>query len=284
MPTASLRGITVAYDDSGPHPDHPQDAPPVLLIHGHPFDRTMWRPQAEQLAAAGHRVIVPDLRGYGESTVRGGTCPLAKFARDAAALLDLLDVPGAVVGGLSMGGQIAMEFHRLFPERVRGLVLAATSAPAETAEGRVRRAAMADRLLAEGMAGYAEEVLDSMVSARTRRDRPQVAEHVRRMMLAAPPEGAAAALRGRARRPNYRPSLRKVAVPTLVVAGTEDPFTPLPDALLIWDLVPGARLAVVQGAAHLPNLERPEDVTPRLEALIGEAAAHHAAENGTITP
>ncbi|WP_017591841.1 alpha/beta fold hydrolase [Nocardiopsis potens] len=281
MPTASLRGITLAYDDAGPRRTA---APPVLLVHGHPFDRTMWRPQTERLAAAGHRVIVPDLRGYGESTVRGGTCPLSEFARDAAALLDLLGLPGAVVGGLSMGGQIAMEFHRLFPERVRGLLLAAASAPPETPEGRARRAAMADRLLAEGMAGYAREVLDSMVGARTRAERPRVAEHVLNMMLAAPPEGAAAALRGRALRPDPRPSLRRAAVPVLAVAGTEDPFTPLADARLIRDLVPGARLAAVPGAAHLPNLERPEDFDPHLEALIGEAAAHRTAPDGTIAP
>ncbi|MCF6525751.1 alpha/beta fold hydrolase [Streptomyces sp. JJ36] len=257
-------GITAGYDDEG-------HGTSVVLVHGHPFDRTMWQPQVRHLARGGHRVLAPDLRGYGTSTVVPGKTTLETFARDLAALLDRQEPDGAdgvVLGGLSMGGQIVMEFLRLFPERVRALVLADTSAPAESAAGRRERLATADRLEREGMGPYAEEVLDRMVTPQNQRDLPEVAGHVRRMMHDAPPEGAAAALRGRAERPDYTATLRAARVPALVVVGEEDAFTPLADARLLHDALAGSELVVVEGAGHLPNLERPEAFNAALDAFL----------------
>ncbi|MFG1810761.1 alpha/beta fold hydrolase [Streptomyces sp. NPDC049040] len=267
----------MAYDDTGPQ----AGADALLLVHGHPFDRTMWRPQ--QHAAPGHRVITPDLRGYGGSQVVPGLTTLATFARDLAGLLDHLGVRRAVLCGLSMGGQIVLEFHRLFPARVAGLVLADTFAQAETEQGRKERNERADRLLREGMAGYAHEVLDSMVSPATVAELPEVAGHVLGMMLAAPPEGAAAALRGRAERPDYTPTLPTVAVPALVVVGRDDAFTPVADAEFLHDRIPGARLAVIEGAGHLPNLERPDAFNDALAGLLTTVREGRTALAGNVT-
>ncbi|MDH2426142.1 alpha/beta fold hydrolase [Sphaerisporangium sp. TRM90804] len=271
MSRAEVGGITVEYDDQGA-------GEPVVLVHGHPFDRSMWAPQREALAREGWRVIVPDLRGYGGGTVVGGVTPLETFARDIAGLLDHLGVGRVVIGGLSMGGQIVMEFHRLFAHRVRGLLLAATSAPAETPEGRRARAAQADRLLAEGMEGYAREALTGMVAPHTLRARPDVAEHVLAMMLAAPPRGAAAALRGRAERPDYGDMLTRVAVPALVVVGGHDAFTPVREARFIHERIPGSTLHVIEAAAHLPNLERPEEFNTALRRFLAPLAGTPAAQ------
>ncbi|BCB87180.1 alpha/beta fold hydrolase [Phytohabitans suffuscus] len=249
MATATIGDITIGYDDEGTG-----DA--LVLVHGHPFDRSMWRPQFAQLSRAGWRVIAPDLRGYGESTVVPGKTTLDVFARDIAGLLDRLGVERFVLGGLSMGGQIVLECHRLFAHRLRGLVLADTSAPADSPAAREARRATAKRLVSEGMGPYAGEVLHKMVS----RDAPsEVAAHVLAMMHGTDPEGAAAALRGRAERPDYVAMLRAVAVPALVVVGAEDEFTPLADARLMSDAILDATLVVVEGAAHMPNLERPAD-------------------------
>lgn len=128
MATAFVHGITIAYEDTGGGGDGAGAGPPVLLVHGHPFDRTMWRPQTRELARRGARVVVPDLRGYGETTVVPGKTPLETFARDLVGLLDVLGLERAVIGGLSMGGQIVLELWRLFPERVAGLLLADTFA------------------------------------------------------------------------------------------------------------------------------------------------------------
>lgn len=261
MATISLDGITVGYDDEGA-------GQALLFVHGHPFDRSMWRPQVERFAREGRRTIAPDLRGYGATTVVPGKTTLDRFARDLVALLDHLRITSAVAVGLSMGGQIVMELYRLFPDRVAGLVLADTSAPAETDDGKRARNAAADRLLREGMAPYSHEVLTKMVAPHNVEALPDVAEHVLGMMLATSPEGAAAALRGRAERPDYVAMLAGVTVPTLVVVGAEDEFTPLEEARLMHEQVPGSSLVVIDGAAHMPNLERPDEFDEALATFL----------------
>jgi pimeloyl-ACP methyl ester carboxylesterase len=286
---ATINGITVGYDDAGAGENV------LVLVHGHPFDRSMWRAQAERMsrqanlakastvvrtiadkssardaktsserfiadrapyARSGWRVIAPDLRGYGESTVIAGKTTLDVFAQDIAGLLDQLDVREVVIGGLSMGGQIVMEFCRLYSERVRGVLLAATSPKAETEEGKWHRAKMADRLVREGMEPYAEEVLPKMVAPRNIVALPAVAEHVRLMMRAAHPAGGAAALRGRAERPDYECTLAGLDVPALIVVGDEDAFTTRADAERMHTLLKRSELVWMEGVGHMPNLER----------------------------
>ena len=251
MSTASIRGLTLGFDDEG-------SGDPLVLVHGHPFNRSMWRPQVGHFGHSGRRVIAPDLRGYGETT----------FARDIAALLDHLELGRVILGGLSMGGQIVMELHRLFPERIRALLLADTSPQAETESGKRSRNEAADRLLREGMAPYANEVLAKMVAPYNIEALPAVAEHVLAMMRTTPPEGAAAALRGRAERPDYVDMLARIEVPTLVVVGRDDEFTPISDAALMHERIPNATLVVVEEAAHMPNLERETDFNQALRHFL----------------
>ncbi|MER6070364.1 alpha/beta fold hydrolase [Streptomyces sp. NPDC001817] len=268
MNAVALRGATIHYDDLGP-----SDGLPVLLVHGHPFDRTLWEPQARALTGAGYRVITPDLRGYGRSSVHPGKVFLSDFADDLAALLDHLDIGRAVVGGVSMGGQITMEFQRRHPRRVHALVLSDTSAPAETDEGKEFRNRLADRLLAEGMDGYAGEVIDKMLAPYNVTAMPEVAERVLGMMRATDPRGAAAALRGRAERPDYRDTLAAVRQPVLIVVGADDFYTPVAEAEAIHRLVPHATMTVVEKAGHLPGAEQPEPFnTALLDFLTTQVA------------
>ncbi|MFD8276894.1 alpha/beta fold hydrolase [Streptomyces flaveolus] len=239
MNSATVRGATIGYDGVGP-----STGLPVLLIHGHPFDRTLWAPQVTAPTEAGHRVVTPDLCGYG----RSGVTPL----------LDHLGIERAVVGGVSMGGQITMEFQLRHPGRLRALVLSDTSAPAETAEGRLFRNRMAGRLLAEGMDGYAHEVIGKMLADYDVTAMPDVAAHVLEMMGATAPRGAAAALRGRAERPDYRDVLAGVKAPVLIVVGADDVCTPVAEAEAVRRLVPHATLAVIEKAGHLPGAEQPD--------------------------
>lgn len=260
MATIELQDTRLDYDDTV------AGRTALLLVHGHPFDRSMWGPQRRAAEQAGWRVIVPDLRGYGASQVTPRIVTLETFARDLATLVLALGIGRVVVGGLSMGGQIAMEFCRLFPERVAGLLLAATFAQAETAEGKVQRNNTADRLETEGMAAYADETLPKMLAPETLRDRPELARTVLQMMQSAPPAGAAAALRGRAERPDYSEVLARLKVPTLIAAGDRDAFTTRSDAEHMHRLIPGSRLVWMEGIGHMPNLEAEE---PFNEAMIG---------------
>ena len=266
MATAVLNGITTTYDLVG------TGDLTLLLVHGHPFNRSMWAPQRPLAEEGICRLLAPDLRGYGQTTVVPGKTPLGTFAADLCALLDHLGVPQVVIGGLSMGGQITMEFCRQFPDRIRGLLLAATFPRAETAAGRLARNDMADRLLREGMRPYAAEVLDKMLAPRTIAARPALAASVRDMMETTDPAGAAAALRGRAERPPYEAVLAGLTVPSLVVVGDEDAYTSRQDADRMHQLLRGSELLWLPGIGHMPNLEAPDAFNEALRALLHRVA------------
>ena len=262
----SVGRMNLAYDDLG-------SGRPVLLVHGHPFDRSMWRPQAERLARSGYRVVTPDLRGYGQSATKDTKTGLDVFAQDLVGLAGHLGLDRFVLGGLSMGGQIVMQLAKDHPERVRALLLADTFAGLDTPQAKQARYDTADRVTEEGMERYAEELLPKMISKQTRATRPDVEAHVRTMMRNAPGKGAAAALRGRAERPDYTNSLKAVEVPTLVVVGSEDEFTPVADAELIHREIRTSTLVVVEGAGHLPNLERETEFDEALSTFLKNSGA-----------
>lgn len=248
---ARLRGIEMAYGDDG-------HGAPFVLLHGFPFNRSMWDEQSRALGET-CRVITPDLRGQGETTLGGGPATMEEMAADVAALLDELNVERAVVGGLSMGGYVALAFYRAFRERVRALVLADTRPQADTDEGRRVREETAQRALREGMAPIADAMLPRLLSGETRARRPDVVERVRAMVLATSPEGAAAASRGMALRRDQTELLQDINVPALIVVGAEDEVTPPSEAELMRDRIKGSRMALIVGAGHLSNVERPEE-------------------------
>ncbi|MEU9166820.1 alpha/beta hydrolase [Streptomyces sp. NPDC048420] len=242
---------------------------PLVLVHGHPFDHTMWHPQIEAFSAS-RQVIAPDLRGYGTASRAAPVTGFGRFAQDIEALLDELGVSTCVLAGLSMGGQIAMDCYGRFPDRIRGLVLADTFPAAETPDGVKVRHAMADRLLREGMRGYADEVLEKMVAPYAS---PEVKAHVHGMMTATRPESAAAALRARAARPDYRELLTRVTIPALVLVGADDTYTPVADAEAMHAALPDSELHVFAGAAHLPNLEQAAEFNTVLGKFLAKADA-----------
>lgn len=248
MAIAKLRNLTIHYDDAG-------DGDPLLFIHGHPFDRSMWRDQVSLLSRGGYRVIAPDLRGYGSTPLPDEPTGFEVFAQDIAQLLDYLEIDRVVVCGLSMGGQIAMDFCRQFSERVRALALLATFPQAETEQGKAARYALADRLEREGVARYAVELLPKMLAAATIERQPAVAQALLRLMGSSSAAGCAAALRARAQRLDYVATLAGMHVPALVVVGDQDAFTTRRDAQHMHELLCGSRLVWMEGVGHMPNLE-----------------------------
>jgi 3-oxoadipate enol-lactonase len=252
MASLRARGIDLAYDVEG-------SGVPVVLLHGFPFNRTFWREQVEALKSS-YRVVVPDLRGHGETTATADEpATMEEMARDVAALLDELRIERAVLGGLSMGGYVSLAFYRLFPRRVRSLVLADTRATADTDEVRKVREETARRALDEGMAALADTMLPKLFAHATHMKHPDRVERVREMILATKPAGAAAALRGMAARRDQTNLLANVLQPTLVVVGSEDQVTPPSESELLRREIRGSRLEVIEGAGHVSNVEQPEE-------------------------
>jgi 3-oxoadipate enol-lactonase len=260
MSKASVNGIEMAYDDTG------GSGTALVLLHGFPFDRSMWRGQAEAVGEE-FRVVAPDLRGLGETPV-GDEVSIEGMAEDVSALLDELGLGRVVLGGLSMGGYVAFEFFRKFTERVRALVLADTRPQADTEEGRRTREETAQRALKEGMAPIVESMLPKLLSAETRERGGEVLERARALMLGTSPEGAAAALRAMAARRDQTDLLPSINVPTLIIVGGEDTVTPPADAEAMHAKIEGSRLVVVEGAGHLSNVERPEQFNRALVEFL----------------
>jgi len=255
--------IQLAYTDTGM-------GLPVVLLHGYPFNRSLWTEQVNALSNS-YRVITPDLRGLGESDAVPGAATMNRMARDVAALLDQLEISRAVVGGLSMGGYVALAFYKQFRSRVRALILADTRAQADTEEGKQKRFEQAEKARAEGMAGIADSMLPKLLTPETVSKRPEVVKRVRDMMLKTKPEGAAAALRGMAERDDQTPLLAKITVPTLILVGAEDAITPVGDSEQMHQAIAGSRLVVLENAGHVSNLERTDEFNQALLEFLQES-------------
>jgi 3-oxoadipate enol-lactonase len=187
--------VELAFDDVGA-------GPCVVLIHGHPFDRSLWRPQVEVLATE-FRVVAPDLRGFGASPVTPYLVTLREYAQDVEELLTRLGIERAAAVGLSMGGLVAMDLVTTHPERWWALGLVATTAePVAPQESAVRRE-RADLVEGDGMQVLLDYMHTGLYGTSAA---PEVRSRVDAMMARAPVVGAAAALRGRAERPDYRPA------------------------------------------------------------------------------
>lgn len=260
-----LSGIEIAYDDIG-------SGPSIVLLHGYPFNRTMWRDQLDELKQH-HRVIIPDLRGHGDSAVTTGSATMQKMAGDVASLLETLNVSRATMVGLSMGGYVALAFYRLFPLRVRSLVLADTRAQGDNEEGKQNREQQAEKALREGMGGIADALLPKLLTTETVEKRPDVVKRLREMMVGTDPEGAAAALRGMAQRQDQTSFLSRIIAPTLVLVGSEDAITPVADAELIHREIGGSRLRIIENAGHVSNMEQPEAFNQALLKFVRDVEA-----------
>jgi pimeloyl-ACP methyl ester carboxylesterase len=255
----SIEGRAVRYLDTGA-------GEPILLLHAFPLSSALWTPQLASVPA-GWRIIAPDLRGFGGSArhaIRDGTATdvpartMDDHARDALALLDLLGIERAVVGGLSMGGYVTFALYRLAPARVRALVLADTRAEADTAEGRRNRISMLESLEASGPTAVADAMMPKMLATATQRDRPALAQFVRNVIEGTDAAAIADAIRCLMTRPDSTALLPTVGVPVQLVVGREDALTPVALHESMQTLLPDAALTVIEEAGHLSNLEQPD--------------------------
>jgi 3-oxoadipate enol-lactonase/4-carboxymuconolactone decarboxylase len=235
----------------------PADGPPVVLSGSLGSDVRMWDPQVETLAAAGFRVIRYDHRGHGRSPAPTGPYTLAELATDAVALLDQLGLARVSWVGLSLGGMVGMWLAEHEPARLDRLVLCCTSSELGPASMWQERASTART---QGMSALAEAAVGRWVTPAFAESHPETVTWLREMVTSHSPEGYASCCTA-IEQMSIVDDLSTVTVPTLVVAGADDQATPPEHGRRIADAVPGARLAVVPGAAHLGNVEQPAAFT-----------------------
>jgi len=263
----NLDGVALALEDHG-------SGPPVVLLHGFPLDHTMWEAQINALSGR-FRVVAPDLRGFGRSTLGEDDAEygvaMDRYAADVVALLDWLVIQEPVVlVGFSMGGYAAWQFALRWPERLRGLVLCDTRAAGDADEARAGRLKMADAAMQAGNSSPALAMVPKLLAPETHEERPDLVERVRAIIKRQSAEAVAAAQRGMARREDVQGRLQQIKCPGLCIVGVEDAISPPAEMHKIATMLaePGVRevrLVEIENAGHVTPLENPPAVT---EAIL----------------
>jgi len=231
---------------------------PVVLLHAFPLNHAMWRAQIAALQGE-FRVLAPDLRGFGGTSPFQETPSLARMADDIAQLLDALGVSEPVtLGGLSLGGYVALNFAHRHPQRLRALILADTRAEADGEQAKTNRAALIEFAQNHTMAEFADKVLPDLLAESTRQNRPEVLAELKAIAAANSPDGIVTALQAMRDRPDATAWLPKIAIPSLLVFGEKDALAPSHVLATLQNGLPNARLKTIPEAGHLSNLEAPE--------------------------
>lgn len=243
-----IKGNIFGYDDDG-------HGPALVFVHGFPFDRRVWQ---KQLAAfrGSHRVITVDLRGFGDSAAGDGPGAMGQYARDVRDLLRELQTERVVLVGHSMGGYVALAVAHHFPEELRGLVLVGTQAGPDSEAGAAGRRATIEKVKAGGVRVVTEAMAPKMVAPASQ---ARMLDQVQGLMATATPAGVIGALEAMADRPDSRPTLGTIEVPTLVITGAEDVVIPPAESGKIADAIQDAHLETLPGAGHLVAVEQPDE-------------------------
>jgi 3-oxoadipate enol-lactonase len=260
MPRISSDDAEIFYDITG-------SGPPVILLHPFPVHHEFWLPVAQMLSSR-YRLILPDLRGHGESLLGSGPATMQKHATDIARVMDAAGVDRAPLIGVSIGGYAIFEFWRCFRDRVTTLVLCNTKAQADSPEARSARLQVADDVLQRGTEQFFESMVEKVFGETTRRSRPDLAEGALRMMRKMSAENVAGVQRGMAERSDSIATLKTITVPTLIITGDEDLLTGLPEAELMKQNIPGSQIKVVAKAGHYSPWEQSDEVGRLLRQFL----------------
>lgn len=254
--------LVVDYSDEG-------QGLPVVLIHAFATDRRLWESQVRALRGR-YRVIAPSLRGFGDSTPTDGSAvSMDRYADDIVALLDHLGIGCAVVGGISLGGYVALSFALRHPRRLAGLILANTRAGADNPEWASLREALVREIEKRGAVAVVENYGDKPFSLSCPED---VKERARRIMLGQPATGLTSGTLGMAQRPDRVAALSGIRAPTLIISGTQDAFIPSSEGEAMHRAIAGSKLVDIAGAGHLSNIDAPGEFNRIVEDFLQSIA------------
>jgi 3-oxoadipate enol-lactonase len=241
--------------------------PSLVLLHPFPAHHGIWMPAA-QLLSTRFRCIVPDLRGHGRSEIGNFPATMQKHAEDLDRLCREENIDRAVFAGSSIGGYILFEFWRRFRPRVQALILCGTRAQADSPETRADRLSAIKNVQSKGPAEFLDAQAERLVGATTHRNRPDLAAQARAMMNSMTVEAITAIQQGMAERPDSVAPLATINVPTLILAGDEDPVAPRADAELMAQRIPRATMHLLPRAGHYLVFEKSQEVAEVIQKWI----------------
>jgi pimeloyl-ACP methyl ester carboxylesterase len=244
----------------------------VVLLHGYPFDGSIWQEQVNYLSKEAH-IIAVDTPGFGQSLDLPGESKDATMDAYADTLAEVLKANGqnhVVLVGHSMGGYIAFAFMRRHGEMVKGLVLVATKAGADTEAGREGRYKQAAAVEERGAQAVVDAMLPKLFAPATYEQKPEIVEAVRKTMLNQNRHGIIAALHAMASRPDSTPGLADINVPTLIISGAEDAIMPAAEADTLHSHIRNSKHLSIEGAGHMLMLEQPDKFNEALSAFVAD--------------
>ncbi len=237
---------------------------PLVMLHAFPLSHAMWHDERQTLSPLG-RIICPDLPGFGRSQqqVEPSIPAMASLLID---LLDQLSIREPIMlAGLSMGGYVALEFFRQFPERVLALGLFSTRAGIDTPEARATRLKTAETIRREGLNAFAQAMPQTLLGRTTLSSQPKLAQAISQLIASNNPHGVADALLAMANRRDSTPILASIMCPTLILSGEEDVVIPPTESEELHRRIGGSSYQVIPAAGHLVNLEQPK----RFQEILG---------------
>lgn len=258
---------SIVSDDAEIYHEILSSGPPVVLLHPFPANHNLWLPAAQSLLS-GYKLILPDLRGHGASGAGQGPATMRKHAADIARVLDNAGAGKAVLVGNSIGGYAIFECWRQFRERISALVLCNTKAQPDSAEARATRLTVADEVLEKGTEAFFVSQTLRLMGETTRASRPDLVTGALDMMRQMSAEDVALVQRGMAERPDSMPTLKTINVPTLIITGSEDVVTGVPEAEAMKQHIAGSSLKVLPKAGHYSPWEQPEEVGRLLRQFL----------------
>jgi 3-oxoadipate enol-lactonase len=262
MPIQSMNGSKLYYHESG-------KGLPLVLLHGFPLDHRIWRAQVHDLSSVS-RVITPDLRGFGQST-GGGSFTMQGLAEDLYLLLSQIHALPCVLGGLSMGGYVALAYARQYASTLRGLLLIDTRAAADDAEGRAGRDSMIELVRAQGSSAVAEKMMPRMIAPAN--SQSDAASELRSIMESCPAQTIEHALVAMRDRPDFRTALPRIAAPTLIIVGDSDAITPPAMSEELHKSIAGSTLSIISNSGHMTPMEQPQLVSRAIKHFLVSLAS-----------
>lgn len=253
MQKINVNDIEFAYTRHG-------DGTPLVLLHGYPLDGSIWS-EVVPLLTDKFELIIPDLRGFGESTTVNTPYTMDTYASDVAGLLDHLGFEKAAIAGHSMGGYVALAFAKLYPDRVSGLGLVSSQALADTPERKQGRYDTAAQVTTNGIG----VVVEAMTPKLTPDERVQA--FAQSVMEQQKPNGIIGALKAMAERGDLSPLLGNFKFPVVLVHGDEDALIPIDRAREVKNAISRAHLVELKGVGHLPMMESAEETAKALRHL-----------------
>lgn len=247
----TANNLTISYNEAG------TGSVPIIFLHGFPFDKSMWSGQLDCLKSS-FRVIALDLRGFGHSKDELAALSIDLFSDDLIAFMDKLNIQKATICGLSMGGYIALNTIKKFPERIEKLILCDTQCIADTAEVKENRYKTINQINLEGTANFNEKFAKSTFSPNSLISQKETVENLQNIVSANSKEIIMSGLIALAERSENCSILSSIYHPTLIICGREDEITPLAQSEFMHKNIKASTLKIIENAGHVSNLEQNE--------------------------